>query len=177
MVGNFLELQRRNPPYCGTVNYITNYYGFTLADMVSYERKHNEENGEKKMCVLKPSMDFQSNFPVLIQPLPQKCHNVIIIINKPYDEIIIECRYYQRFVLKIFQLNIINLSHFHWEHACCIRAFTYQVFSCEQNTTVGMPCSYFFSIHLSWHIEKNGRLTMLCAGGTHLAREHSYKRC
>ncbi len=49
MVGNFLELQRRNPPYCGTVNYITNYYGFTLADMVSYERKHNEENGEKNM--------------------------------------------------------------------------------------------------------------------------------
>lgn len=49
MVGNFLELQRKNPPYCGTVNYITNYYGFTLADMVSYERKHNEGNGENNM--------------------------------------------------------------------------------------------------------------------------------
>ncbi len=49
MVGKFLDLQRRNPPHCGTVNYITNYYGFTLADMVSYEKKHNEENGEQNM--------------------------------------------------------------------------------------------------------------------------------
>lgn len=31
----------------GVINYITNYYGFTLADMVSYERKHNEANGEE----------------------------------------------------------------------------------------------------------------------------------
>ncbi len=46
MVGKFLDLQRRNPSYCGTVNYITNYYGFSLMDMVSYEKKHNEENGE-----------------------------------------------------------------------------------------------------------------------------------
>lgn len=34
-------------PYdMGRVNYITNYYGFTLNDLVSYERKHNEDNGE-----------------------------------------------------------------------------------------------------------------------------------
>ncbi len=46
MVGKFLELQKKNPTHCGTVNYVTNYYGFTLADMVSYEKKHNEENGE-----------------------------------------------------------------------------------------------------------------------------------
>lgn len=25
---------------------MTNYYGFTLADMVAYEKKHNEANGE-----------------------------------------------------------------------------------------------------------------------------------
>lgn len=31
---------------CGVVNYITNYYGFTLNDLVSYEYKHNEPNGE-----------------------------------------------------------------------------------------------------------------------------------
>lgn len=49
MVGKFLDLQRKNPPRCGTINYITNYYGFTLADMVSYEKKHNEENGEKNI--------------------------------------------------------------------------------------------------------------------------------
>ncbi len=33
--------------YYGEVRYITNYYGFTLADLVSYERKHNEANGEE----------------------------------------------------------------------------------------------------------------------------------
>lgn len=37
---------RNHNPQCGVVNYITNYNGFTLADLVSYERKHNEENGE-----------------------------------------------------------------------------------------------------------------------------------
>ncbi|MDD6202979.1 MAG: alpha-amylase family glycosyl hydrolase [Lachnospiraceae bacterium] len=30
----------------GQVHYMTNYNGFTLADLVSYDRKHNEENGE-----------------------------------------------------------------------------------------------------------------------------------
>lgn len=30
----------------GLVNFITNYYGFTLYDLVSYDRKHNEANGE-----------------------------------------------------------------------------------------------------------------------------------
>ena len=33
-------------PTCGVINYMTNYYGFTLNDLVSYERKHNELNGE-----------------------------------------------------------------------------------------------------------------------------------
>ena len=32
-------------PY-GSVNYITCHDGFTLADLVSYEQKHNEANGE-----------------------------------------------------------------------------------------------------------------------------------
>ena len=46
MLGLFLELQRKNPKQHGVVNYMTNYYGFTLADMVAYEKKHNEANGE-----------------------------------------------------------------------------------------------------------------------------------
>ncbi len=29
-----------------SVNYVTNYYGFTLADLFSYNQKHNEGNGE-----------------------------------------------------------------------------------------------------------------------------------
>lgn len=37
---------RRQPLKEGQINYFTNYYGFTLEDMVSYERKHNEDNGE-----------------------------------------------------------------------------------------------------------------------------------
>lgn len=37
---------RRNPEKEGKINYFTNYYGFTMMDMVSYDRKHNEENGE-----------------------------------------------------------------------------------------------------------------------------------
>ncbi len=35
-----------NPEKCAAINYITNYYGFTLNDLVSYDRKHNESNGE-----------------------------------------------------------------------------------------------------------------------------------
>ena len=37
---------RRNPQYTGVINYLTNYYGFTMMDLVSYNYKHNEENGE-----------------------------------------------------------------------------------------------------------------------------------
>lgn len=35
-----------NPLKNGVLHYITNYYGFTLYDLVSYDRKHNEANGE-----------------------------------------------------------------------------------------------------------------------------------
>lgn len=37
---------RRNPGGCGVINYMANTNGFTMMDMVSYERKHNEANGE-----------------------------------------------------------------------------------------------------------------------------------
>lgn len=37
---------RRNPAGCGVINYIANTNGFTLTDMVSYDIKHNEANGE-----------------------------------------------------------------------------------------------------------------------------------
>lgn len=35
------------PAKAGNIHYLTNYYGFTLADLVSYDRKHNESNGEE----------------------------------------------------------------------------------------------------------------------------------
>lgn len=41
-----VPLVRENGYNCGNVNFFTNYYGFTLNDLVSYERKHNEDNGE-----------------------------------------------------------------------------------------------------------------------------------
>lgn len=35
------------PEYYAKVNYLSNYYGFTFADMVAYQEKHNEANGEQ----------------------------------------------------------------------------------------------------------------------------------
>lgn len=43
---DFSGLLKNVPDKCGNVNFITNYYGFTLNDLVSYDRKHNEANGE-----------------------------------------------------------------------------------------------------------------------------------
>ncbi len=37
---------REHPEGCAQINYITNHDGFTLTDLVSYNMKHNEENGE-----------------------------------------------------------------------------------------------------------------------------------
>lgn len=45
-LSDFLFRQRMNPSDVHTVNYITDYYGFTLNDLVSYDYKHNEENAE-----------------------------------------------------------------------------------------------------------------------------------
>ncbi len=44
--GRFAAHVRSNPPDCGVVNYMANVNGFTLYDTVSYDWKHNEENGE-----------------------------------------------------------------------------------------------------------------------------------
>lgn len=46
MLPGILYHMRCNPEKTGRINYFTNYYGFTMLDLVSYERKHNEENGE-----------------------------------------------------------------------------------------------------------------------------------
>ncbi|MCM1174023.1 MAG: alpha-amylase family glycosyl hydrolase [Blautia sp.] len=46
MIGRLIYLCRRNEPDKGIVNYIARQDGFRLADLVSYERKHNEANGE-----------------------------------------------------------------------------------------------------------------------------------
>jgi len=46
MLSEFVRLQKRIPEKCATANFITNYYGFTLNDLYSYDIKHNEANGE-----------------------------------------------------------------------------------------------------------------------------------
>ena len=46
MLEEFLFRVRRNPPFNGVINYMADQDGFTMGDMVSYEERHNEENGE-----------------------------------------------------------------------------------------------------------------------------------
>ncbi|MCM1125034.1 MAG: alpha-amylase family glycosyl hydrolase [Lachnospiraceae bacterium] len=46
-VGAVLNYQRQNPADYGVINYFADYDGFSLYDCVSYERKHNELNGEE----------------------------------------------------------------------------------------------------------------------------------
>lgn len=46
MLRSMAEHMRRNGPNEATVHHIADYRGFTLLDLVSYDRKHNEPNGE-----------------------------------------------------------------------------------------------------------------------------------
>lgn len=46
MVEAFSRRMLRNPKQCSVVNYITQVNGFTMMDLVSYDVKHNESNGE-----------------------------------------------------------------------------------------------------------------------------------
>lgn len=45
-INNLVYRNRRNPRDYGVINYMANVNGFTMMDMVSYDRKHNEANGE-----------------------------------------------------------------------------------------------------------------------------------
>lgn len=47
MLDSVLYHMRHIPEKAGSIHYLTNYYGFTLADLVSYDHKHNEDNGEE----------------------------------------------------------------------------------------------------------------------------------
>lgn len=46
MLNSVLYQMRCNPAKAGRIHYMTNYYGMTLMDLVSYDHKHNEANGE-----------------------------------------------------------------------------------------------------------------------------------
>lgn len=43
---SFANVSRKNLPNSASINFITNHNGFTMMDLVSYDRKHNEANGE-----------------------------------------------------------------------------------------------------------------------------------
>lgn len=43
----FVQRTRYNPKDAGVINTVTNHDGFTLMDLVSYNDKHNEQNGEE----------------------------------------------------------------------------------------------------------------------------------
>lgn len=45
-IGGFLYRLTRNPAKEGVINYIANHDSLTLLDMVMYEKRHNEANGE-----------------------------------------------------------------------------------------------------------------------------------
>ncbi len=47
MAASFAGRFKRNIPGCSVINFITHANGFTLMDLVSYDVKHNESNGEK----------------------------------------------------------------------------------------------------------------------------------
>ncbi len=42
----FADRTKKNPEKNGVVNYVASHNGFTMMDMVSYDEKHNEANGE-----------------------------------------------------------------------------------------------------------------------------------
>ena len=46
MLNSVIYHSRNNPPHAAAINYMANTNGFTLADAVSYDIRHNEENGE-----------------------------------------------------------------------------------------------------------------------------------
>ena len=46
LTGSADLFDRRRPPALGRVNFVASHDGFTLHDLVSYEEKHNEANGE-----------------------------------------------------------------------------------------------------------------------------------
>ncbi len=47
MTGSFAGRFTRNMAGCSVINFITHINGFTLMDLVSYDVKHNESNGER----------------------------------------------------------------------------------------------------------------------------------
>ena len=65
MMLSVLQHFKHISPKCDAVHFLTNYNGFTLCDLVSYDQKHNEENGEENRdgCVYNASWNCGEEGP------------------------------------------------------------------------------------------------------------------
>ncbi len=76
-VSDFLKTMIANGSDHGIINYICDYEGFRLFDLVSYEHKHNEENGENN----KDGSDNNLSWNCGIEGRTRK-HDILTLRNK-----------------------------------------------------------------------------------------------
>ncbi len=76
-VNDFVKSMEANSPDHGVINYLCNYEGFRLMDLVSYEHKHNEENGENN----KDGTDNNLSWNCGIEGRTRK-HDILKLRNK-----------------------------------------------------------------------------------------------
>ena len=74
---DFLKSMTSNSSDHGIINYLCNYEGFRLMDLVSYEHKHNEENGENN----KDGSDNNLSWNCGIEGRTRK-HDILTLRNK-----------------------------------------------------------------------------------------------
>ena len=82
-VNDFFKAMIANDTKSGVINYICNYEGFRLSDLVAYEHKHNEENGENN----KDGLDNNLSWNCGIEGRTRK-HNILELRNKQMKNIL-----------------------------------------------------------------------------------------
>lgn len=82
-VNDFFKVMISNGADNGVINYISDYEGFRLADLVSYEHKHNEENGENN----KDGTDNNLSWNCGIEGRTRR-HNILALRNKQMKNIL-----------------------------------------------------------------------------------------
>ncbi len=83
-VNDFLKVMISNDNNNGIINYVCDYEGFRLADLVAYEHKHNEENGENN----KDGIDNNLSWNCGIEGRTRK-HNILELRKKQMKNILI----------------------------------------------------------------------------------------
>ncbi len=73
----FLDAFRHNPSHAANINFVTTNNGFTLMDLVSYDRKHNEENGEHN----RDGADYNLSWNHGVEG-PTKTRKIVALRNK-----------------------------------------------------------------------------------------------